>query len=73
MPNDSLPEALGKILALPENRRAIAAHITKAIRDYGNYRWVGLYDVDLARGLVSNIALTDRMPRLIRHFPLRRV
>lgn len=58
MPNASLTQTLDKILALPEDRQAVAAHITKAIRDYGNYRWVGLYDVDLARGLVSNIAWT---------------
>jgi putative methionine-R-sulfoxide reductase with GAF domain len=58
MPNSSLSQTLGKILAEDRDRRAIAAHITEEIRNYGNYRWVGVYDVDLARGLVSNIAWT---------------
>lgn len=56
MPNRSLQETLGKILSVDGDRRAIATHIAEAIRVYGNYRWVGVYDVDLSRGLVSNLA-----------------
>jgi GAF domain-containing protein len=38
------------------SRSAKAAHIADAIREDGPYRWVGLYEVDVERGLVSNIA-----------------
>jgi L-methionine (R)-S-oxide reductase len=45
-----------EILAQTASREAKASRITEAIRAEGAYRWVGLYDVDFARGLVSNIA-----------------
>jgi L-methionine (R)-S-oxide reductase len=37
-------------------REARAGLITEAIREAGAYRWVGIYDVDVERGVVSNLA-----------------
>ena len=51
-----LADKLRAILAQSSSRSAKAAHIAEAIRGDGPYRWVGLYDVDVERGLVSNIA-----------------
>jgi GAF domain-containing protein len=56
MPDTNLTGRLSDILALSLNRAAKAKLIAEAIRDNGAYRWVGLYDVDHAHGLVSNIA-----------------
>ena len=52
-----LADKLRAILAQSLSRSVKAAHIADAIREDGPYRWVGLYDVDVKRGLVSNIAL----------------
>ena len=47
-----------------------AALIANAIRGKYSYRWVGLYDVDLQRGLVSNIAWSGVGPPKYRTFPI---
>lgn len=52
----SLAGKLRAILAQNLSRSAKAAQIADAIREDGPHRWVGLYDVDGKRGLVSNIA-----------------
>jgi GAF domain-containing protein len=51
-----LLKKLKSILAQNLDRAVKARRITEAIRDEGAYRWVGLYDVDIQRGQVSNIA-----------------
>ena len=51
-----LAEKLRAILAQSLSRSAKAAHIAVAIREDGPHRWVGLYDVDVEGGLVSNLA-----------------
>lgn len=51
-----LLEELRSILQQNEDRAAKAASIVQAIRAAGPFRWVGIYDVDLRRGKVSNIA-----------------
>src|SRR5689334_10285093 len=56
MPDRKLPDKLKNILAKNASREAKAILITEAIRDEGAYRWVGIYDVDIQCGLVSNIA-----------------
>jgi putative methionine-R-sulfoxide reductase with GAF domain len=43
-------------LGMEEDRTAKAKQIAQLIRTSGPYRWVGIYDVDLERGIVSNIA-----------------
>jgi putative methionine-R-sulfoxide reductase with GAF domain len=50
-----LPDELQKILALNEDRVTKAKRIAEAIREAGAYRWVGIYDVNIRSGLVSNI------------------
>jgi L-methionine (R)-S-oxide reductase len=47
---------LKSILAQNLDRTAKATCITEAIREEGAFRWVGIYHVDVERGLVSNIA-----------------
>jgi putative methionine-R-sulfoxide reductase with GAF domain len=56
MPDRNLLNNLKAILAQNADRRVKAAMITEAIRDSGSYRWVGIYDVDSQRGVVSNVA-----------------
>ena len=56
MADNILPDKLNEILRSNANRIAKAAQITETIGSSGGYRWVGLYDVDLTRALVSNIA-----------------
>ena len=56
MPDNRLLVTLKNILEQNINRGAKAARIAEAIRVEGPYRWVGIYDVDIERGLVSNIA-----------------
>jgi len=56
MPDSELLNRLKTILAQTSSRRTKAACILDAIREDGHYRWVGMYDVDIARGMVTNIA-----------------
>ena len=56
MPDSNLLNNLKAILAQDTERTVKAAMITETIRDSGPYRWVGIYDVDSLRGIVSNIA-----------------
>jgi GAF domain-containing protein len=51
-----LAEELTSILAQDLDRAAKATRVVQALREAGPYRWVGIYDVDLQRGTVSNIA-----------------
>jgi uncharacterized protein (TIGR00290 family) len=51
-----IADALHTHLASNEPREVRAGRIAEAIRVSGPYRWVGLYDVDHTRGLVSNIS-----------------
>jgi L-methionine (R)-S-oxide reductase len=50
-----LPDALETIVALKEHRITRAKRIAEAIREAGDYRWVGIYDVNFRSGTVSNI------------------
>jgi L-methionine (R)-S-oxide reductase len=53
--NRRLPDELQTILALNEYRITKAKWIVEAIREAGAYRWVGIYDVNVRSGTVSNI------------------
>jgi L-methionine (R)-S-oxide reductase len=55
MPNE-LPTHIRLLLAQKANRVSIARSVAEAIRNHGQYRWTGIYDVDIERGLVSNVA-----------------
>lgn len=56
MTGNNTLDKLRNILAKDLLRTTKAEHITQTIREDGPYRWVGVYDVDLDRGLVSNVA-----------------
>lgn len=51
-----LPNLVGLLLTYKADRVTIARSIAEAIRNHGKYRWTGIYDVDMGRGLVSNLA-----------------
>jgi L-methionine (R)-S-oxide reductase len=46
---------LGNIVIAARDRQAGLQEAASLIRTSGNYRWVGLYDVDHAAGLVRNV------------------
>jgi L-methionine (R)-S-oxide reductase len=66
----TLPAKLSEILASKADRAVKAAQIAEAIRTAGCYRWVGLYDVDHTRGLVSNIAWSGPAAPAYPTFPI---
>ena len=47
---------LRSIVAGDADREIKASSIVRALRAAGPYRWVGIYDVDLQSGTVSNVA-----------------
>jgi putative methionine-R-sulfoxide reductase with GAF domain len=53
--NDKLLESLSALISAGGERVAKLQRAADAIRASGGYRWVGLYDVDRAAGLVRNI------------------
>jgi putative methionine-R-sulfoxide reductase with GAF domain len=53
---NELPKHLRLLLAQKADRISIARSVAEAIRNHGQYRWTGIYDVDIERGLVSNVA-----------------
>jgi L-methionine (R)-S-oxide reductase len=56
MSGRNLPDHVRDLLAHDLDRASKATAIVEAIRKEGCYRWAGLYDVDVRRGIVSNIA-----------------
>ena len=56
MPDSKLLDRLRAIVSQDLDRPVTAKYIADAIRAAGQYRWVGLYDVDYRRGMVMNIA-----------------
>ena len=50
-----LLSSLERIVATTHDRQASLQSAAALIRASGNYRWVGLYDVDHAAGLVRNV------------------
>ena len=53
---NELPKHIRHLLAQNADRLSIARSVAEAIRNHGQYRWTGIYDVDMERGLVSNVA-----------------
>ena len=70
MPGSRLPDRLRNILTENLSRTAKAASITEAIRIGGAYRWVGIYDVDIQQGMVSNIAWSGPSAPAYPAFPI---
>ncbi|HEY1467446.1 MAG TPA: GAF domain-containing protein [Candidatus Acidoferrum sp.] len=55
MDRATLLKELQRIVSVREPRFAALEKIAALIKESGNHRWVGLYDIDHAAGLVSNI------------------
>jgi L-methionine (R)-S-oxide reductase len=55
MDRTRLLKELQGIVSGPGTRHAALKKVAALIKAGGNHRWVGLYDVDHARGLVTNI------------------
>jgi len=53
---DQLLSQLENIVVTTHDRQASLQEASALIRSSGNYRWVGLYDVDHAAGLVRNVS-----------------
>jgi putative methionine-R-sulfoxide reductase with GAF domain len=70
MPGSRLPARLRNILTENLSRAAKAASITETIRIGGAYRWVGIYDVDIQQGMVSNIAWSGPSAPAYPAFPI---
>ena len=62
MLRSNLLDEIRKLLAQDLDRVSTARAIADAIRQEGAYRWTGLYDVDIQRGVVSNIAWSGTGP-----------
>lgn len=52
---DKLVEELRQIVATGNERISALQAVAEALRRAGSYRWVGLYDVDRANGMVRNV------------------
>jgi L-methionine (R)-S-oxide reductase len=63
-------ERLKSILAMPVPRAERAMRITETILATGAWRWVGVYDVDIDGGLVSNIAWSGPIGPVFLTFPI---
>ena len=70
MPDSELLNKLKDILGQNVTRPVKAAQIAEAIRNDGAYRWVGIYDVDTQRGLISNIAWSGPSAPAYPTFPI---
>jgi putative methionine-R-sulfoxide reductase with GAF domain len=53
---EQLLDALREAVAASHDLTASAKHVCEMVRHAGGHRWVGLYSVDRARGLISNVA-----------------
>jgi L-methionine (R)-S-oxide reductase len=53
--HEQLLSELRRIVSDDKDRTASLQRVADTLKNAGNYRWVGLYDVDQANGEVSNI------------------
>ena len=53
--HEQLLSELRRIVSDGKDRTASLQQVADTLKNAGNYRWVGLYDVDHANGQVSNI------------------
>ncbi len=70
MSDHKTAETLKSILAMPVPRAERARRITETILATGKWRWVGIYDVDIDGGLVSNIAWSGPIGPVFLTFPI---
>ena len=65
-----LPNRVRLLLTQKSDRVTIARSVAEAIRSHGQYRWTGIYDVDMDRGFVSNVAWSGPSSPEYRSFPV---
>lgn len=70
MTNRRLADELQTILAQNEDRITKTKRIAETIRDAGTYRWVGIYDLNIRLGTVSNIAWSGPNAPAFAVFPI---
>jgi len=70
MTQSKVLEKIETILTQNITRTAKAALIAEVIRAGGAYRWVGFYDVDVRKGLVSNVAWSGPSAPAFPTFPI---
>ena len=70
MTKNQLLDAVPLILALDLDREDRAMRVAEVIRASGPYRWVGIYDVNIETGMVSNIAWSGPGPPAYPTFPI---
>jgi len=72
MEHSEILTGLKQILGDPANRHACLAKVARLINESGNYRWVGLYDVDHVAGFVTNIVWSGPGAPEFPTFPITR-
>lgn len=68
--SSTLLRKLEAVIATDLDRRQKAKLIAETLRTVGSYRWVGIYDVDTRKGLVSNIAWAGPSAPAYPEFPV---
>lgn len=72
MHKSKLPDKLRDILTKKLDRATKAERIAEAIRKAGSFRWVGIYNVDVQLGVVSNIAWSGPSAPALPSLPITR-
>jgi L-methionine (R)-S-oxide reductase len=72
MERNEILTGLKQILADHAHRHACLAKVAGLIKESGNYRWVGLYDVDHVAGFVTNIVWSGPGAPEFPTFPITR-
>jgi len=68
--HEQLLSELRRIVSKGSDRMASLQQIADALKNAGNYRWVGLYDVNRENGQASNIVWSGQGPPEHPTFPL---
>src|SRR5215467_15726786 len=69
---DVLVAILERIVSSKANRVVVLQAVADTIRHIGVYRWVGLYDVDHAAGVVRNVAFSGPGAPEYPQFPINK-
>lgn len=70
--HEQLLSELRRIVSNGRGRTALLQQVADTLKSAGNYRWVGLYDVDHANEQVSNIVWSGQGAAAHPTFPLSR-
>jgi putative methionine-R-sulfoxide reductase with GAF domain len=67
-----LLDQLDTIVSAEKDRRRALQTVADTLKTFGNYRWVGLYDLDYAAGLVRNLVWSGPGAPEYPTFPINR-